>query len=122
MNIGISEFKEQLEAIGYVVTMSGDNFLSFNYKIPLGRFRDKEIELGLEAPQFPLIPPSGLIIKPYLLPASGGGGNHPTGGIHSRTIPSAKWQYWSRPFPNWDNSEKNAKTYIYFVRTLFDFE
>ncbi len=122
MNIGISVLKEQLEAIGYVVSMSGDNFLSFNYKIPLGRFRDKEIELGLEATQFPLIPPSGLIIRPYLLPVTGGGGIHPTGGIHLRTIPSSEWQYWSRPFPNWDNSEKNVKTYMAFVRTLFDFE
>jgi hypothetical protein len=122
MKIGISELKEQLEAMGYVVTISGDNFLSFNYKIPLGRFRDKEIELGLEAPQFPLIPPSGLIIKPFLLPISGGGGSHPTGGIHLRTSPSAEWQYWSRPFPNWDNSEKTVKTYMAFVRTLFDFE
>ena len=122
MKIGISELKEQLEAMGYVVTMRGDNFLSFNYTIPLGRFRDKEIELGLEASQFPLIPPSGLIIKPYLLPISGGGGSHPNGGIHLRGIPSSEWQYWSRPFPNWDNCEKTTKTYMAFVRTLFDFE
>jgi hypothetical protein len=122
MNIGISELKRQLEEMGYVVSVTGGNFLSFNFKIPLGRFRDKDIELGFEASQFPLIPPSGLIIKPYLLPISGGGGSHPYGGIHLRTSPSSEWQYWSRPFPDWDKCEKTAKTYMAFVRTLFDFE
>ena len=121
MNIGISELKQQLEDLRYVVTLNGDTFLSFKYTIPVGRFRDKEIELGFESPQFPLIPPPGLIIKPYLLPIAGGS-IHPNGGIHLRKFPSADWQYWSRPFPNWDNSEKNAKTYMAFVRTLFDFE
>lgn len=122
MNIGISELKRQLEELGYVVIMEGDNFLSFKYNIPLGKFRNKEIELGLEASQFPLIPPSGIIIKPHLLPISGGGGSHPNGGIHLRSFPSAEWQYWSRPFTNWGNSEKNAKIYLAFIRTLFDFE
>jgi hypothetical protein len=122
MNIGISELKRQLEEMGFVVSMDGDNFLFFKYKIPLGRFRDKEIDLGFEAPQFPLNPPSGLIIKPHLLPVSGGGGAHPNGGIHSRPSPSTEWQYWSRPFPGWETSGKNAKAYMAFVRTLFDFE
>lgn len=122
MNIGISELKRQLEEMGLVVSLAGDNFLFFNYRIPVGKFRDKDIELGFEAPQFPLNPPSGLIIKPHLLPVSGGGGAHPNGGIHSRPFPSAEWQYWSRPFPGWGNCEKNAKTYMAFVRSLFDFE
>jgi hypothetical protein len=53
MNIGITELKQQLEEMRYVVTLNGDSFLSFKYTIPVGRFRDKEIELGFEAPQFP---------------------------------------------------------------------
>jgi hypothetical protein len=125
VNIGIGELKRQLEEIGIkteLIASGGSQFVSFHYKIPHGRFRDKEIEIALEAPQFPLNPPSGPYIKPHIMAITGGGGVHPTGGIHQNNKPTSEWQYWSRPFHNWNNSAKDAKTYLAFIRTLLDFE
>lgn len=122
MNIGVDELKRQLVELGISTEIKYDKFVVFPFIIPHGRFRNKEVEIALDAPQFPLNPPSGLYIKPHLLPISGGGGMHPTGGIHKNDIPTNEWQYWSRPFRNWSNSEKNAKTYLAFIRTIMDFE
>jgi hypothetical protein len=122
MNIGLTELKRQLEELGLTAEIIDNQFVSFPYKIPHGRFRDKEIEIALEAPQFPLNPPSGPFIKPHIMPISGGGGTHPTGGIHQNNRPTSDWQYWSRPFHNWNASTKDAKTYLAFIRTILDFE
>ncbi|MBI2417416.1 MAG: hypothetical protein HYV28_05840 [Ignavibacteriales bacterium] len=121
MNIGLTELQRQLEELGYK-SYQLKGFVCFNYIIPHGRFRNQEVEIALEAPQFPLIPPSGPTFKPHLLPITNGGGVHPFGGIHQRNLPTSDWQYWSRPFTNWNNTEKNAKTYLAFLRTLLDFE
>jgi len=121
MEIGLLELKRQLDE-QYIQSEIVDNrFLKFKYIVPIGKFRGQEIEIALEATQFPLNPPSGPYIKPHLMPITGGGGVHPTGGIHQRNLPTPEWQYWSRPFSNWNNSNKNAKDYLAFIRTLFDF-
>ncbi len=122
MNIGIIELQRQLTELGLQPEILNNVYVAFKFKVPHGRFRGQEIEIALEAPQFPLNPPSGPYIKPHLMPFTGGGGVHPTGGIHQRNLPTEEWQYWSRPFSNWNNSEKNAKEYLAFIRTLFDFE
>ena len=122
MNIGLSELQQQLIELGFPATIEQNRFVVFPFIVPIGRFRNKEIEIALEAPQFPLNPPSGPYIKPHLLPCSGGGGSHPDGGIHKRNLPSADFQYWSRPFQNWNGSAKTSKEYLAFIRTLFDFE
>lgn len=121
MKIGLNELQRQLSELGYMPSIIDNRFVVFNFRVPLGKFKDRKIEIALEAPQFPLNPPSGPYIKPHLMPISGGGGVHPNGGIHQRNLPSQEFQYWSRPFPNWNNSEKNAKEYLAFIRTLFDF-
>ncbi|HMI02498.1 MAG TPA: hypothetical protein VK541_08460 [Pedobacter sp.] len=126
--MGTSEIKDQLEKLGYqVITYSSPNgkvldFIGFLFRIPLGRFKGQEIEVAINAPQFPVIPPSGPHIKPHILPITGGGGSHPFGGIHAREQPSGEFQYWSRPFSDWENTDKNMKTYLAFLRTLLDFE
>jgi len=122
MNIGLNELQNQLSELGYKTEIVDKRFVVFKFIIPTGRFIDKEIEIALEAPQFPLNPPSGPYIKPHLMPITGGGGAHPTGGIHRRDIPTSEFQYWSRPFNGWSNSSKNAKEYLAFIRTLFDFQ
>lgn len=121
MNIGIKELQNQLNEMGYETIILNKKFVVFKFIIPLGKFKDQEIEVALDAPHFPLNPPSGPYIKPHLLPISGGGGSHPTGGIHKRDLPTAEFQYWSRPFRGWNKSQKNAKEYLAFIRTLFDF-
>lgn len=125
MNIGLEELQRQLSELGYspiIVENTNRKFVKFEFLIPVGRFKGKEVEIALEAPHFPLNPPSGPFLKPHIMPISGNGGNHPTGGIHAMNLPTPDYQYWSRPFSNWKNSEMTAKVYLAFIRTLFDFE
>ena len=122
MNIGLQELSRQLVELGYSPSIHNNQFVVFDFIVPHGRFKDELIQIALEAPQFPLNPPSGPYIKPHLMPITGGGGAHPTGGIHRRNKPSEEFQYWSRPFRNWNTSEKTASAYLAFIRTLFDFK
>jgi len=125
--MGTQELVKQLEELGYETTMYPDTpgypggFVSFKYKVPHGRFIGQEIEVALNAPQFPLVPPSGPYISPQLLPIKPFGPLPPFDGIHDRKVPNADFQYWSRPCHGWNESQKNMKEYICFLRTLFDF-
>ncbi len=108
--------------MGYEPITYSNGFVGFKFTIPHGRFRDKEVEIALDISQFPEIPPSGPYIKPHLLPITGATGEHPLGRVHDRKKPTQEFQYWSRPCNGWDQTEKNMKVYIAFLRTLFDFE
>jgi len=122
MEIGIQELQRQLEDLGYATEIIDNLFVTIKMSIKHGRFKGTVVDIALEAPNFPLNPPSGPYIKPHIMPITGGGGSHPTGGIHDMKKPTPEWQYWSRPFKNWNSSEKTAKEYLAFLRTLFDFE
>ena len=99
-----------------------NGFVGFKYTIPLGRFRNQQIEIALEVSNFPDIPPSGPYIKPFLLPINAVQGDHPFCGIHIRNQPTTEFQYWSRPVEGWDQTNKSMTVYLAFLRTLFDFE
>lgn len=119
---GIDIMESQLKALDFLTKRYDDKYLSFEYRIPHGRFRDQIVEIALDVPpEYPLIAPSGPYIKPFLLPINGVAGAHPFAGIHQRNLPTAEFQYWSRPFLDWESSSKNVKEYISFLRTLFDF-
>jgi hypothetical protein len=120
--MGTDEMEKQLKAMGYTpVKYTTGDFISFLYKVPHGQFKGQEIEVALQAPQFPDIPPSGPYIKPLLLPFKGDGNQHPYDGVHDRKIPTPEFQYWSRPFPGWDETEKTMEVYLSFLRRLLDF-
>ena len=120
--MGMEILESQLGEAGYETWRLDKNFVAFKFLIPHGRFRGKTVDIALQAPNFPEIPPSGPHIKPHLLPITGGGGVHPFGGIHARNQPNADFQYWSRPFKSWKNSKMNVQEYLAFLRTLLDFE
>ncbi len=120
MTVGIQELERQLRELGYSTEKPKPDMVAFQFEIPHGRFRGREIKIALKAPQFPRVPPHGPYIKPHLFPAKSGG-VHPTGGIHNQGIPTGEWQLWSRPFTDWNNSDKSARTYLAFIRRLFDF-
>jgi len=125
--MGADDIKQQLEAQGYQVQIYPGNgayaggFVSFKFCIPHGQFMGQEVEIALNAPQFPLVPPSGPYISPHLLPVRPFGQQHPLDGIHARNVPTPDFQYWSRPYNGWNESEKTIKDYLCFLRTLFDF-
>ncbi|NVM64181.1 hypothetical protein FHW88_002509 [Mucilaginibacter sp. SG538B] len=125
--MGIQDIVQQLIELGYEPQIYPESpnypggFVSFKFKVPHGRFIGQEVEVALNAPQFPMIPPSGPYIKPHLLPIKPFGPQPPFDGIHARMVPTNDFQYWSRPFHGWNESGKTVKDYICFLRTLFDF-
>lgn len=116
-----ADFIEQLRKLGYSPREMGGNRLAFDYTISVGKFAGREIQLGFAvANDFPLNPPSGPNISPHLLPINPKGKQHPSGGIHANRGFDDDWQYWSRPFPNWAATDKTVKTYLAFIRHLFE--
>lgn len=120
MTPGVNELEKQLQDLGFTTERPRKDIVAFPFTIPCGRFRGRVIHIALHAPQFPNVPPHGPYIKPHLFSLQSGD-NHPNGGIHNQNTPSHEWQLWSRPIPEWDQSDKSVKTYLAFLRRLFDF-
>lgn len=114
------DFVEQLQKLGHEVSVDGDK-VSFAYKIPVGKFADTEIRLGLQVgDDFPLHSPSGPHLSTHLLPIHPSNDlPHPAGGVHNSQAWSG-WQYWSRPFENWNQTDKTVATYMAHIRRLFE--
>lgn len=115
-----TEFIDQLKALGYAVEERGENRISFAYTIPVGRFLGQEIQLGFVAnDDWPINPPSGPHVSPRLLPLNNNSKEHPLGGVHDSPFGS-EWEYWSRPFPEWNKTDRSAKAYMAHIRKLFE--
>ncbi|MDP2338925.1 MAG: E2/UBC family protein [Bacteroidota bacterium] len=116
----------QLQELGFTPISYGEgkeNFIGFQFKVPHGKFCGQQVEIALQAPQFPVAPPSGIFIKPRLLPARAGN-QHPYDGITDQVQPTDEFQYWSRSFNSWGTMDepKHMEVYLAFIRTLFDFD
>jgi hypothetical protein len=115
------EFIDQLRALGYDTREPTHGLVEFNYIIPLGPRAGENIRLAFAVPQdFPLQPPSGPCVSPPLLPLHPDQSvGHPVGGVHAAPQLDAKWQYWSRPFPGWQGTDRTARAYMAHIRHLF---
>jgi len=115
------EFISQLTELGYKVEDLGNNRVTLKYVIPIGRLSNQEIILGfLVQDDFPANPPSGPHISPRLLPINTEDKTHPNGGIHTSEQFGTEWEYWSRPFPAWGSTDHTVRTYMAFIRRLFE--
>jgi len=114
------DFIDQLKALGYLPEDLGANRVWFPYMIPVGKFFEQEIKLGVVVGEdFPATPPGGIHLSPHLLPINASG-IHPDGAIHDNREFGSGWQYWSRPFPDWNNTNRTVRTYMAHVRHLFE--
>ena len=113
------DFINQLQVLGYNVQEPAPGFLSFEYEIPVGKFSGQKVNIAFQFDNgFPMNPPAGgPHFKPQLLPITGGGGTHPFGAVHNSPIGS-EWEYWSRPFKDWNRTDKTVKTYMAHIRNL----
>jgi hypothetical protein len=117
----LSDFIDQLKALGYDVTDHGENKVSFPYVVPVGKFADTAIRLGFAVPpDFNLTPPTGPHITPKLLPANPNAGPHPNHGVQDNSPFGSDWQYWSRPLQHWAQTQRTVKDVLAHVRHLFD--
>lgn len=119
---GVVNFKSGLATLGYVVVDLGDGNLTFEYVVEAGRFKGQVVTLGFKVPpDFPVTPPSGPHVKPHIH-SMRGDGLHPSGGVHPSSGHSGlpdDFQYWSRPYPGWNESRKSVADYLAFVRHLW---
>jgi Prokaryotic E2 family E len=119
-----AKFIQELQALGYTVQeLVAENrcFQVFDYLIPVGRFRGQKVRIGLEVQEsFPMDAPPGPHFSPKLLPLHPGNDiPHPFGGVHASPL-GADWQYWSRPFNEWAQTNKTVKTYFTQINHLLD--
>ncbi|MGC3990192.1 MAG: hypothetical protein QM796_11020 [Chthoniobacteraceae bacterium] len=113
-----TEFITQLGELGFEPKKCVvDGFIEFSFTIPIGKFAGQKIQLALQV--MDLNPPGGPHISPHLLPINTQSLPHPVGGIHNSPL-GAAWQYWSRPFSGWAQSDRSAKTYMAHINKLFD--
>jgi hypothetical protein len=114
------DFINQLQALGYMVEDRGENRILFRYTVPVGKFIGQEISLGFQVDEdFPLSPPSGPHITPRLLPLNTATNVHPAGGVHESPF-GPEWEYWSRPFSEWQTTDRSVRIYLSHIRHLFD--
>lgn len=108
---GVETFVSGLAGLGLDVALQGD-FAVFDWEVPVGARRGEHVRIALQLPaDLPASPPPGPHVSPRL--------GHPDGAVHPSPL-GPEWEYWSRPFPNWPQSQRNAASYMAHVRHLFD--
>ena len=117
--MGRQQFVEQLQALGFNPVVNGDR-VTFPYVVPVGKFIGEEVTLGFVVnDDFPLNPPSGPHVSPQIRPITGGGGEHPLGGVHGSNFGST-WEYWSRPCNHWSTTGRTVRDYMAHIRHLWE--
>lgn len=116
-----TDFVNQLRELGYEVAELPPSLVHFPYTIPVGSRAGEVVDLAFSVPgDFPLQPPSGPCVSPQLLPLHPDQSiGHPVGGVHSAPHLGAGWQYWSRPFPAWPQTDRTVRAYMAHIRHLF---
>jgi len=121
-NYGVDAFFEQLSQAGICAERdkSANDRISFDFVIPGGKFAAQIWRIGLVIPaSFPAEPPTGPHISPQIHGTQTKSGVHPTANISASPF-GADWEYWSRPYPNWNTEpEKSARTYLKHIARLW---
>src|SRR4051794_34946620 len=102
------DFIAQLRELGFAVEEKATDKIAFKYTVPVGKFAGQTVALGFVVPSdFPTTSPSGPHVWPRILPLNSEG-DHPTGRIHKSEQFGDDWEYWSRPFPGWKDTDRTA--------------
>lgn len=116
-----ADFIGQLQALNFNVYEPAVGFIAIDFTIPVGRFSDQKVTMAFQiGDNFPMACPGGPHFNTHLLPITGSGGAHPFGAIHASPGLGPQWQYWSRPFKEWNRTDKTVKTYLAHIKHLLD--
>jgi hypothetical protein len=117
--MGKEKFREGLIALGYTVEEVRDGWLAIDYPILAGRFAGQTLRVAFEVPgDFDLTPPHGPHMTPRILPVNESATEH---GVRMHSSPlGPEWGHLSRPFPNWQNTNRTVKEYLRWVKHLFE--
>jgi Multiubiquitin len=128
MTIGATAFMEGLRALGCEPAYLPDlhDHIAFDYVVESGKYRGTKVRIGLVIPpDFPMTPPSGPYVSPEIHPINPSG-PHPLGAVHKEQArvfdqkSDVRWQYWSRPFPDWPASKRTVGSYMSHIWKLWD--
>ena len=109
-------FIEQLTQLGYKTEELSNGMVVFNYTIPIGKNIGKSINIAfLVRDDFPMNCPPG----PHFESGKVNGWIEPANNIHASPL-KGDWRYWSRPFPDWNRTEKTVKVYLSHIRNLLN--
>lgn len=116
--MGKAEFIEQAKALGFEIQEPDATKLYFQYTVPVGKNMGKKILLGFEvANDFPMNSPSG----PHIKVTEPGWAEHSqniSDSPFNSVMQTSGWRYWSRPFKDWNRSERTVKAYLAHVKNL----
>lgn len=120
--MGPQDFISGLRELQYKVEAESETRVLLEYNIPIGPRLGEVVRLGFEIPaDWPLTPPSGPRICPRILPIHPDqSGGHPSGGVHEASDFGDDWEYWSRPFQGWAETDRTVQTYMSFINKLFE--
>ena len=108
-----ADFVNGLLALGFEPQEPRPDFIIFDYKIPCGKLIGKEVKIGFQVnDSFPGVAPHGPHFNEELLPAS-------SGGIHNNHSVNG-WQHWSRPFNEWNRTDRTVKTYMAHIKNVLN--
>lgn len=112
--MGRTEFIEQLKALGYSTHELSHGMIGVILVIPVGKNSGISIDLALQVPNdFPMNCPPG----PHFKSIDVKNWIEPSRNIHDSTL-GGEWRYWSRPFPDWNRTEKTVRTYFAHLKNL----
>jgi len=108
------DFINQLDALGYTTQEEANGMVMFTYAIPLGKNIGKKLRVALQVGNdFPMNCPPG----PHFESRNIEGWVEPGTNIHGSPL-GTDWRYWSRPFPDWNRTEKTVKVYLAHIKNL----
>jgi hypothetical protein len=111
------DFVNELKALGFDPKEPDAGKVCFEYIVPVGGNIGTKILLGFEVgPDFPMNCPPG----PHIKLLEGQWKEHAQN-IHdspfNQVVPPG-WRYWSRPFKEWNNTERTVKVYLCHIKNL----
>jgi hypothetical protein len=110
-----SEFINGLQELGYKTSEQDGNKVYIEYTAPVGKNIGKKALLGFIVDNsFPMNCPTGPHFK-----GLDGDWIHPPNNVNDSEFGSG-WKYWSRPFPEWNASDRTVKSYLGHIKNLLN--
>jgi hypothetical protein len=109
-----TDFIVQLKNLGYVTQEESNGMVVFTYTILVGKNIGTTLRMALLVKDdYPMNCPPG----PHFESLDIDGWIEPKSNIHNSPL-KGNWRYWSRPFPDWNRTEKTVKVYLAHIRNL----
>ncbi|MBW8049737.1 MAG: hypothetical protein FVQ77_05245 [Cytophagales bacterium] len=109
-----SDFIAELTALGFTVQEPDALKVSFEYEVTIGRNIGKKLQIGFEVQNdYPMSCPPG----PHFKSIGIQDWVEPPNNIHASAF-GGEWKYWSRPFPDWNRTDRKVKTYFAHIKNL----